>query len=544
MTSHIENNKIKPDIFTSLTFICFTLLAIATIVLVKTAGEDAIGYAAPAILLFVLFEVIYRAGFEKAIYKMIRLRLRRNQFQNAVKNMNVLKIVAIVSGVVITALMMLLSSVITEGISGSSLGQMILFVTAPAFLFTAISCVYRGYLYGLGYTKPYFISTILQIVISLIVGFVMLFFAHSYGVKVADLVHVESISSIYAAAGFMSGLSIGSFASMVYVLCAVKIRQHEIKMTYNQDNIMVDRTNEGFSMLWPLLAIYAVPVLLFIVDEIVYSTHIEDGTAAVTNFGIFLGRFVPVIVIFVMIGCLPYIKSWYQINVRIDKNDIGSAGNRFCGFIVYGLTFLAPLVIILMFMADTVTTCIYGKANDAANGFMFVGSGLVLFISLFAFLSFSLYKQGRDIVLLIASAVSVVAHIVTLCILTGGAGKGLHAVIAALYAQFVVYDLIGFWAMWNILKLRRTYIYVVLFKVIVCSVITGTLCIFLDRFLSDVIGEILTLMAVVVVYIFVYLNLLTITRTLGLRDLSRSVIGRIYSKFAIAIGLLREEKSE
>ena len=197
-----------------------------------------------------------------------------------------------------------------------------------------------------------------------------------------------------------------------------------------------------------------------------------------------------------------------------------------------------------MFMADTVTTCIYGKANDAANGFMFAGSGLVLFISLFAFLSFSLFKQGRDIVLLIASAVSVVAHIITLCILTGGAGKGLHAVIAALYAQFVVYDLIGFWAMWNILKLRRTYIYVVLFKVIVCSVITGTLCIFLDRFLSDVIGEILTLMAVVVVYIFVYLNLLIITRTLGLRDLNRSVIGRIYSKFAIAIGLLREEKSE
>ncbi|MCR5102413.1 MAG: hypothetical protein K6B41_13770 [Butyrivibrio sp.] len=543
MKSRLENNKIKPDVFTSLSFINLLVLGIITIILNRIAGEEAIGYGAGSILMFIFASSVYLICFERAVCRMVRLRAKRNQYRNASKNMKFFSIIAMISGLLLSIVFILVSGPFIKIITGSSMGQMIFLCAAPSFFFMSIIGVIRGYMYGFGYTYPYFISSLIQIFTSVILGFLFAFLTHGYGVKIGNLIHVEETASVYSAAGVMAGLSVGTFVSMIYILIAFYLRRHEMKhIIEGGEMIIIDNGNETFPILGPLLIFYALPVLIFIIDEVVYTNHKAGSTDAIEAYGIFYGRFLVVLIIFASICILPFVKKWYQINVRIDKLDLGYAGNRFCGLMVYESLIAVPFSTFSMFMAGTVTTCIFGKENDAATGFWVIGMPLIGFICLWAILTWILVKQGRESILITASLVSFVAHIISLILFMGVMGKGLHAIIVALYVQLIIYDAICFIALYQILKLKNTFLYIVIGKIIVCSLLTSVVVMLLDKLLVNIIGEPLTLILSIIVFVFVYYNLLLISGTIGRRDLERMPLGNIFAIYAGAIGLLKGDK--
>ncbi len=194
MKTYAEAKRIRPDILTAAVYISACILMVFLIISEKIFGDTGMYFASGPLSIYLLFYLGLVLSVQKAVYIMVRLRARRSQYLNAETNMQrsmrIFSLAGIFAGVI---LILACFPISTKGF-GTERGYIQIIMAGACVLFLGIQGVLRGYLQGIGYTKPIVISDMLVAIVSFVSGVIISGILYSYGTKVDDLFHVDEFS--------------------------------------------------------------------------------------------------------------------------------------------------------------------------------------------------------------------------------------------------------------------------------------------------------------------------------------------------------------
>lgn len=176
-------------------------------------GDTGMGYYNSAYSVYTLFYMLSTSGLPVALSVMVSENKSLGNIKNAKTVYRMAMILFCVIGVIVSAVMLLFPSALAEVIRSDKSALPIAFA-APTMLFICISSALRGYFQGCGNMVPTAVSQLVEGAGKLLIGVA----AASFAVWQGYAVHI-------VAAYGVAGLTLGSFAGMVYLLIAKLIRR-------------------------------------------------------------------------------------------------------------------------------------------------------------------------------------------------------------------------------------------------------------------------------------------------------------------------------
>lgn len=186
-------------------------------------GDAGMGYFNIAYQIYTFMFIIATAGFPIAISKMIAESTARGNEQDAHRIFQTAFRFLALIGLIGTALLFLLPDQLEALVSvpGSSLG---ILAISPAIFFVALASVYRGYFQGRQNMFPTAASEVIEAAAKLGVGIVAASFFMGMAVDgslteefnlVSHKIQSSHLRTVYASAGAISGVTLGTFLSFL-----------------------------------------------------------------------------------------------------------------------------------------------------------------------------------------------------------------------------------------------------------------------------------------------------------------------------------------
>ena len=538
MKSYIEENRIRPDILTSALYWAVVIMMIYDVISVKIFGDTGAGYFSWPMSLFFLFYMAFVLAVQKSVYVMVRLRARRSQFYNAESNMQKSMRLFLVVGILLSAVFMTTSLPIARNLFGSGRSYLQILFVAVSLIFLCPQGVIRGYLQGLGYTRPIFFSDLLIAFTSSVVGSVISGFLYSYGKKVNDLFHVDEFSAIYGASGMMIGLMVGSIVGLVQIFISLAVRKNEInEIVKNGAPKYLDSKNDVLTGYKAITFLYMTPILVCLLDNIVFIAYYSgDGKVAqaISTYGAFSGRVISLIVLATFLCSIPFIKSWNRVMARIERDEIEGARDRLRKLVHMESLLLIPVTVFMFAVADTIQTAVFGKTNSSLNGIIQLGSVMMLVLAIAVFCSWLLNHMGKSTLILINLSAGWGVHVLLLFVLFIGLKSGLMGIAVSMFSAFLTYDLLSIFMIFRMLKYRQEVMRTLCVPLI-SALVAGLLLFLINMGLVNVVGEILTLIIGVSIYYVVYMLLIIALRGVKIHELNKIPLGRLFVGIAAKI---------
>lgn len=177
--------------------------------LVSIIGEEGMGYFNSAYVIYTLFFVLTTSGLPMGLSMLVAatddLRKKRSYHLAAFTSFGVL-------GLILTILMLLFPEKLADAVGNSGAAASVR-AMAPTLLFVCLSGSIRGYFQGFGDMLPTAVSQMIEAV-----------FKTLFGILFAYLTLQQGGTPANAAAAALSGIAVGSFLSLLYLLLCL-IRQ-------------------------------------------------------------------------------------------------------------------------------------------------------------------------------------------------------------------------------------------------------------------------------------------------------------------------------
>ncbi|WP_029321482.1 hypothetical protein [Butyrivibrio sp. AE3004] len=524
--------RIRPDIVLSSGMIFIMAIMALLVVFFDLTGADGVGFLAAPIALFMIAYCVFICAFETTTREMVRMRLSRNQMLSARKNVKQLMVISFCVGVVVSIIIAALAIVIAEFVFHSPRSFYVLLLVSPAFLFLSVQGVLRGYLSGSGYALVSIISDVILTLVTVITTLILSNTVYDYGKKVDALMHVNDIAPAYGAIGAALGISLSSFISFIFVIIMVILRKNDLQdLSGDSVKVVAGQKNECVGDLIVNCLIAATSGFLLFIDECVYlnvAHKIHPDENNIDNWGIYIGQCVAVVVFFVFITSLPFVKSWYSVHISIVKKDYKSARLRLQNLVHFEAMLIFPLVIWIMILAKTFNTVVFGKSNEAGIDMVILSIPVVIPGAVTVFQSFLLKQLKNKVVMLSNLIIGVIVHLAVLFLMSYVGGFGIHASIAAFAAMFIVQGVLGIFEIKVMLDAKMQMVRNILMPLL-AAVGSGLVALMLDRLLVNVIGEILTLIIALVLSFILYMLLLIILRSVNRYEIERMPLGDYFA---------------
>lgn len=538
MKNYVEEKRIRPDILTSAVFWSIIIMMLYDIISVRIFGDMGAGFCAAPSALYFLMYTSFVLAVQKSVYIMVRLRARRSQFLNAEANMKRSFRVFLLIGVGIALLLGFSSYSVARNLLGAGKVYFQLIIVAVSVVFLCTQGVIRGYLQGLGYTKPIVIADILISATSFVSGAIISGFMYNYGKKVNELFHGDEYSAIYGASGMIIGLLIGSVVGFVQIYVSFHIRKNEIAQVVKEGAPRyLDNKNDVYTGIRPIVYLYASPILMLIVDNIIYNIIQVKGNNSegmISVYGAYCGRVITLVILIAFLCCQPFVKMWNRVMARIERDEFEGARERLKRLLHFTYMLLAPVATAFFVSSDILQIAVFGKSNPDVNGLFQLGAVLLFFLALGIMISWLVNHMGKNMLVVIMLSVAWVIHVGLMILLVLVLGWGLKGVVFSQLASFVVYDLVMMYMLLKMLKIRAN----VLFNIgipLVASALSGLVLLLENKLLTNVIGEVLTLIIGLVIYIVVYMVLLIVLRGIRTHELESIPMGKLFMGFSSRI---------
>ena len=176
-------------------------------------GDAGMGYYNSAYSVYTLFYMLSTSGLPVALSVMVSERRSRGNTEAAKLIYRLALTIFFIIGLAVCLVMLIFPNALAELIK-SDRSALSIAVAAPTMLFICISSAVRGYFQGCGNMVPTAVSQLIEAVGKLVLGVA----AASYAIKMGYSVHI-------VAAYGVAGLTLGSFAGMVYLLFAKFLRR-------------------------------------------------------------------------------------------------------------------------------------------------------------------------------------------------------------------------------------------------------------------------------------------------------------------------------
>lgn len=532
MKNYSEDNRIRPDILTAAVYMAVVVMMLFNIFAIRIFGDKGTGFAAGPMALFYTFYAVFVLAVQKAVWVMVRVRARRSQFVNAQKNMHSAMRIFIVSGIVTAVLLVLVSIYGSKYIFGSNRGIFQGLLAAVSILFLSVQGVIRGYLQGIGYTKPVAISDLIIAVVAFVAGIILTIVLHGYGLKVNALFHISEFSAVYGSTGMMVGILIASIAGFLQIGISFYLRRHEL------DDIVksgapryLDSNNDVLSSLRPIIFLYATPGVMMLFDQIFYIVHqsrIGSEEDIILNFGIYAGRVVTLVVLLSVLICIPFIKSWNRIMARAAHDEFDGARDRYASFVRKFLLLVIPVVIFVFTLASPIEVAFFGKSNELSDALLRIGAVMIFLVPIAVFTSWMLSQMGKTILIVTNITVSWLFHIGLTVVFEMILNMGMYGTVIATVISVLVYDILCLLMFKKMFRTRLDYVRAILLP-LACSAVAGLLVFFVSMGLVNLIGDILTIAICLLLFYAVYIATLVVLKILSPHDLRTIPFGKVFS---------------
>ena len=223
----------KNRIVLSAGIVSYMLLLLLRIPLSRVIGDEGVGLFAPAFELFVLTTLLVTYGMSNAMAGIIRYRVKRERYRNAVKVFRTAFVMNLFLGTVMALFLLFFSSWIAEILVLERLARMAVMAAAPSVFFAALVGIFRGYFngYGMGVLTAHsqYIEKIAMFAGAILSGRAF----YGYGQKVAALYQVEAHSYAYGALGAMLGVFASQVIALLHLLlvCVCSARRHDLRFS-------------------------------------------------------------------------------------------------------------------------------------------------------------------------------------------------------------------------------------------------------------------------------------------------------------------------
>ena len=194
--------------------------AVYRIPLTWILGAEGLGIYQLVFPVFSLLIVLASSGMPTSISKMTATRLARHNYAGVRVVFRVSIITMLIIGVVVSALVLGLASVIAK-IQGNALGTLGYVGIAPAILFVCLLSVFRGYFQGHSNMIPTALSQIVEQAGKLIFGLLFAYLLAGYGIE-------------YGAFGAILGVTLSEIIAVV-VLYIIYLKNRQPAPNYSQN---------------------------------------------------------------------------------------------------------------------------------------------------------------------------------------------------------------------------------------------------------------------------------------------------------------------
>ena len=535
MKTYTENNRIRPHILTASLYWAIVILMVYGIVAHRIYGEKGSYFTAGAFGFWALFYTGIVLASQKAVYIMVRLRARRSQYLNAETNMHRSMNLFLAVGVGLGVLLAALSYRIAGALFHGGRGFFMLLIAAVCGALMGAQGVLRGYLQGIGYTRPILISDLLVSLLAMISGTVLTWRLYSYGRKVNDLFHIDEYSAVYGSAGMMFGLLVGTLTGLIQTLISYHIRKIEIKdVVKNGAPRYLDNKNDVIAGVRVILVLYITPALIGIADEIYYvlhTTRVHEDVDFMNNYGCYFGRGICLVILFTMLCCIPFVRSWNRVMARVERDEYEGARERLKKLIRFAGMLVIPVGIFMVAVPATVQIVLYGKSTDLANSMTMISGVLVIACSIAMFFSWFLNHMGRSVVIFLNVGVGWGVHAAMLFVFETLLDMGIYGLQLAVLVTVVVYDLMCCVLTFKMLKLKFSTLRVWTSPILAAAA-AGFVIFLLNMLLVNLIGELLTFIICLVVFYVVYMLVLIVTLGIRKHELNQVPFGGLFAGFA------------
>ncbi|MBQ2609764.1 MAG: hypothetical protein II586_05355, partial [Butyrivibrio sp.] len=475
---------------------------------------------------------------QKAVWVMVRVRARKSQYKNAEENMKkTLKIFAF-TGVLVTVVFTFIGINFSDLLLGSNRGSFQFLISTFSVLFLCVQGVIRGYLQGVGYTKPIVVSDVLMAVAAFLVGTLFSAIMYGYGLKVNTLFHVDEFSAVYGSTGMTLGLFVASIVGLVHTSVSFYVRRNELEEIGKRSAPRyVDSKNDVMSGLRPILFMYASPGIALLVDQVFYMIHhrtVGSKADPIYNYGIYAGRTIPIVITFSLLCCLPFLIEWNRIRARFERDEPENAGEKLSRFVKHFIEITVPVALFIFTLASSVDTLVYWKGNDFSVELLRAASCLIILVPFAIFFSWILFHAGKSILIVFGLGITWLVHIAMLFVCASVGNIGLYGVLIPVIVSFLVYDILSLIVFKKMLK--ADYALLVNFaKTLVAAAVAGFVVFLIDMVLVKNIGEILSLVVCTPVFYVIYIAIMVMIGSIDERELRSIPFGKYFKALPVFI---------
>ena len=193
------------------TMLVKVLGAIFKIPLQRLIGDDGMGFYSTAYDIYLPIYSLAMAGFPVAVSRMVADQVGKERYRDARRTLRVVAKVFLIAGT-IGLLLMYGASFIVTAVTGNVRARPGMFVIAPSIFFCCVMSIYRGYYEGVRNMYPTAVSSVIEAVCKLVLGYSFAFII----VKSATAVTLDTLS--YAVAGAMLGITLGTVLGSAYLI--------------------------------------------------------------------------------------------------------------------------------------------------------------------------------------------------------------------------------------------------------------------------------------------------------------------------------------
>ncbi len=225
----------------------------------KKIGDSGMGYYSAAFQIYSIMLIISSYSLPTAVSKLVAARVAKGQYKNARKIFHGAMLFACITGGATCLIVMFGADVMATNIMNLPKSAIALRVLGPTLLVVAIMGVIRGYFQGLGTMMPTAFSQLFEQVVNAVISVVAAIYLFEYGTRVSGLLHDQTFSAAYGAAGGTLGTGAGAIAGLLMLAVMFIVHNREMKVNVSNDTTS---KNDAFPRIFRILIITILPVIL------------------------------------------------------------------------------------------------------------------------------------------------------------------------------------------------------------------------------------------------------------------------------------------
>lgn len=493
----------------------------------KMTGDNGVAYLAVAIECCSLMFLLISGSVTDSLGKLLRGRNARGQQKNMAAMRKNVMLFQCILGAAAAFLLFVSAGILAENVFKLPYSALIIRILAPAVFLRAVSSVLLGAFQGEGFELPTAVTAVVRQLFLL--GFVLLFvnLLKGYGQKVSGLLKNQEFTAMYGGVGAAVAVNVTEALILLFLFLIYKgsrnkeKNQEENRKTKESflDSVGILYGNMGVSILIKVFG--RLPLFLGL---LFFLKSASEGAAGC---GIFYGKYLAVCMLVILLLCAALLPVCTRAVQLLKKEEYRYAKSCLqggvhlawaCGllFTVFFGTMAGPLSVLL---GGKQTIPQAERSAETLEKMLLFGSVLILFSVLSFFFERILMLSGKKYLVLCALGVMNIVFVIPLTLFLNLGKAGPEAIVyASVIGTFVLTALLG----GLVFRQFRTGPDLVRTLLVPAGAAAaeGIVCVLLGKFLAPHLGNLVTVLAGLVLSVASFLGILLLTHNFKKQEIA------------------------